>query len=252
MGEGCDGVRSGRLDNFFCPPSLSFCLPSPSSSATMKIFHEKAPRSPPLVCEKRDQSESVIEAATVQRSTAPEHGAMASRWGILGCGKISSDFTNCLKHNGSQVVACASRTLQSSEAFAKKHKIDKAHGSYQDLFADEDVTIVYIGNVHVSRRDVPQFHPSLVSMACSNTTSSLSLCAVPFLLENTIYLSTFSRDRRTTVWQWRRRLGPASTSCARSPWVRQCGNLPLAGTDSLTGDPPPLLSLSLSVELGKE
>ena len=178
---------------------------------------------------------------------------MASRWGILGCGKISSDFTNCLKHNGSQVVACASRTLQSSEAFAKKHKIDKAHGSYQDLFADEDVTIVYIGNVHVSRRDVPQFHPSLVSMACSNTTSSLSLCAVPFLLENTIYLSTFSRDRRTTVWQWRRRLGPASTSCARSPWVRQCGNLPLAGTDPLTGDPPPpSLSLSLSVELGKE
>ena len=172
---------------------------------------------------------------------------MASRWGILGCGKISSDFTNCLKHNGSQVVACASRTLQSSEAFAKKHKIDKAHGSYQDLFADEDVTIVYIGNVHVSRRDVPQFPPSLVSMACSNTTSSLSLCAVPFLLENTIYLSTFSRDRRTTVWQWRRRLGPASTSCARSPWVRKCGNLPLAGTDLLTGDPPPLLSLSVEL-----
>ena len=98
----------------------------------------------------------------------------------------------------------------------------------------------------------PSLPPSLVSMACSNTPSSLSLCAVPFLLENTIYLSTFSRDRRTTVWQWRRRLGPASTSCARSPWVRQCGNLPLAGTDSLTGDPPPLLSLSLSVELGKE
>jgi len=37
MGEGCDGVRCGRLDHFFC-------LPSPSSSATIfheKIFHEK-------------------------------------------------------------------------------------------------------------------------------------------------------------------------------------------------------------------
>ena len=166
MGEGCDGVRCGRLDIFF--------LPSPSSSATIchqKIFHEKAPRSPhehekrdqskSVINRKREQSEkSVIVAASVSgRSTAPEHGAMAPRWGILGCGKISSDFTNCLKHNGSQVVACASRTLQSSEDFAKKHKIDKAHGSYQDLFADEDVTIVYIGNVHVSRRDVPQFPP---------------------------------------------------------------------------------------------
>ena len=46
------------------------------------------------------------------------------RWGMLGCGRVSHDFTQALKHLGTQtVVACSARSLESAKAFAEKHGI---------------------------------------------------------------------------------------------------------------------------------
>lgn len=46
------------------------------------------------------------------------------RWGMLGCGRVSHDFTQALKHLPTQsVVACSARSLDSAKAFAEKHGI---------------------------------------------------------------------------------------------------------------------------------
>lgn len=45
-------------------------------------------------------------------------------WGILGCGRVSHDFTQALKLLPTQsVVACSARRESSAKEFAEKHNI---------------------------------------------------------------------------------------------------------------------------------
>jgi len=76
-------------------------------------------------------------------------------WGIIGCGRVSHDFTQALKLLPSaKVVACSARSLESAKNFADKHKIEKSYGSYNELVNDGSVDIVYVGNVHSFRKQI--------------------------------------------------------------------------------------------------
>jgi len=75
------------------------------------------------------------------------------KWGILGCGRVSNDFCQALKHLPTQsVVSCSARSSDNAEAFAQKHDIGKHYGSYDEMLQDPEVEIVYVGNVHSFRR----------------------------------------------------------------------------------------------------
>ena len=41
-------------------------------------------------------------------------------------------------------MAVASRDIKKSENYAKKHNIQKAYGSYEDLLKDAEIDVVYI------------------------------------------------------------------------------------------------------------
>jgi len=77
-------------------------------------------------------------------------------WGLIGCGRVSHDFCQALKHvKTASVVACATATsLERAQSFASKHGIDAHYGSYDELLEDEKVQIVYVGNVHAFRRAI--------------------------------------------------------------------------------------------------
>jgi predicted dehydrogenase len=67
------------------------------------------------------------------------------RWGILATGGIAADFTQDLRLlPDAEVVAVGSRTAESARAFADRFGIPRAHGSWAELAADEDVDIVYV------------------------------------------------------------------------------------------------------------
>ena len=71
------------------------------------------------------------------------------RWGVIGPGWIAERFIGSLRRNTRQrVVAIGSRDLARSKAFAAKHGIGRAHGSYEDLVADPDIDVVYIATPH--------------------------------------------------------------------------------------------------------
>jgi dihydrodiol dehydrogenase / D-xylose 1-dehydrogenase (NADP) len=75
------------------------------------------------------------------------------RWGIVGCGRVSHDFTQALKHvPTARVVACAARAVSRAQSFAKKHNVENVYASYEELVQDATVDIVYVGNVHSFRR----------------------------------------------------------------------------------------------------
>jgi len=71
------------------------------------------------------------------------------RWGILGTGHISGKFAEVLNVlPDAEIIAVASRNLNTATSFAEEHGIAKAYGSCAALAEDPDVDVVYIGTPH--------------------------------------------------------------------------------------------------------
>jgi predicted dehydrogenase len=71
------------------------------------------------------------------------------RWGIASTGKIATSMTEALSSlDDAAVIAVGSRSDASAAEFAERHGIERAHGSYDALWADSDVDIVYVASPH--------------------------------------------------------------------------------------------------------
>ena len=70
---------------------------------------------------------------------------MAVAWGVLSTARIGARLVEAARQtDDAEIVAVASRTEASAQAFADAHGIPRAHGSYEALLADPDVEAVYI------------------------------------------------------------------------------------------------------------
>ncbi|WP_416263791.1 Gfo/Idh/MocA family protein [Curtobacterium flaccumfaciens pv. flaccumfaciens] len=74
---------------------------------------------------------------------------MTVRWGVIGTGGIARSFVGDCTAAGIVFTAVGSRTREHAEAFAAEFGIERAHGSYEDLVADDDVDAVYVATPHV-------------------------------------------------------------------------------------------------------
>ena len=73
---------------------------------------------------------------------------MGYRWGIAATGGIAAGFADAMQLvDGGEVVAVASRSPERAREFADRFGIERAYG-YEDLAADPDVDIAYIGTPH--------------------------------------------------------------------------------------------------------
>jgi predicted dehydrogenase len=70
------------------------------------------------------------------------------RWGILATGGIARLMTGDLLLHGHRVTAVGSRRADAAAAFAAEHGIARSHGSYDALFADPEVDVVYVATPH--------------------------------------------------------------------------------------------------------
>ena len=70
---------------------------------------------------------------------------IAVRWGILSTARIGNRLVEGAANTElAEIVAVASRTAATAQAFAERHGIPRAHGSYEALLADPDVEAVYV------------------------------------------------------------------------------------------------------------
>ncbi len=75
--------------------------------------------------------------------------APALRWGILAPGEIANDFVDAIRaHTTQKVVAAGSRNLDRATAFAARHGLERAYGSYEQLVTDPEVDVVYVASPH--------------------------------------------------------------------------------------------------------
>jgi len=71
------------------------------------------------------------------------------RWGIIGTGIIARTFAEQLPFSKTgKLVAVGSRELAAARDFATKYGAKHAHGSYEELLADDAVEAVYITTPH--------------------------------------------------------------------------------------------------------
>lgn len=70
---------------------------------------------------------------------------MTIKYGIISTAQVVPRFIAGVRESQhGEVVAVASRDLAKAQAFANDHQIPKAYGSYQALYGDPDIDIVYI------------------------------------------------------------------------------------------------------------
>ena len=77
------------------------------------------------------------------------------RVGVVGAGWIAEKVAITL--NGLPTCEChaiASRSLEKANAFAKQWNIEKAYGSYAELYADPDIDLVYVATPHSHHYEV--------------------------------------------------------------------------------------------------
>jgi predicted dehydrogenase len=75
------------------------------------------------------------------------------RWGVIGPGRIAEKLVEDFPVvDGARAVAVASRSLDRARAFADRHGLDRAYGSYAEILADPDVDVLYLATPH------PQHH----------------------------------------------------------------------------------------------
>ncbi|MBC7631980.1 Gfo/Idh/MocA family oxidoreductase [Aeromicrobium sp.] len=71
------------------------------------------------------------------------------RWGILATGKIAATFaTDLALVPGSVLAAVGSRHPEAAREFAERFGGARAHGSYEDLAADDEVDVIYVATPH--------------------------------------------------------------------------------------------------------
>lgn len=77
------------------------------------------------------------------------------KWGIIGLGKIAHLFATDLELvNEAELAAVASRDIDKAGEFASRYNCTKFYGSYEALFTDEEIDIVYIATPHNSHAEL--------------------------------------------------------------------------------------------------
>ena len=76
---------------------------------------------------------------------------MQLNWGIAGAGNVAHDFCVALRAlplSEHRIKAVSARSLERANEFALMHEINSWYGSYNEMFNDQDINIVYVATVN--------------------------------------------------------------------------------------------------------
>ncbi|MCF6297927.1 MAG: Gfo/Idh/MocA family oxidoreductase [Flavobacteriaceae bacterium] len=111
------------------------------------------------------------------------------KWGIIGCGNIANKFASDLALiDDAELTAVASRSMEKANEFAQKYNSEKAYNSYDALFLDANVDIVYIATPHISHAEL-----SIKAMEHGKHV----LCEKPLALNKKEAVAIFETSKRT-------------------------------------------------------
>ena len=167
------------------------------------------------------------------------------KWGIIGCGSIAHKFASDLALiDDAELTAVASRALDKAKAFAQTHQSTKAYGSYEELFLDSDIDIVYIATPHNS-------HAALSIKAMDSGLHVL--CEKPLAINKNEVTKMIETSRRTkkffmeALWT---RFNPNIVAIKKHIDNGEIGQVKYINADFTFKLDKPLDSRTLNLELG--
>lgn len=148
------------------------------------------------------------------------------RWGIAATGSIAASMCKALATlPDARIAAVGSRSQESADAFATRFGVPTAHGSYEALFADPDVDIVYVAS--------PHSHHHAMTIAALDAGKHV-LCEKAFAVNATQAREMVDAARRNgrflmeAMWTW---FIPAVTEIKRRVDAGDIGELRLIEAD---------------------
>ncbi|MFP4478833.1 MAG: Gfo/Idh/MocA family protein [Candidatus Izemoplasmatales bacterium] len=114
--------------------------------------------------------------------------------GIIGAGNIANKFSEAVNKSklvDGELYAVGSRSIEKAEIFKKQHNIKKAYGSYEELYQDEDVDLIYIATPHV-------FHYEQMMDALDYGKNIL--CEKPFTINADLAEKVFNKAKEKNVF----------------------------------------------------
>jgi 1,5-anhydro-D-fructose reductase (1,5-anhydro-D-mannitol-forming) len=78
------------------------------------------------------------------------------RWGIVGLGWVSTDFTApaMAKSRGSRMAACLGSSPEKGRAFAERFQVERVHADLEAMMADPGVDAIYVATPNTTHRDI--------------------------------------------------------------------------------------------------
>ena len=167
------------------------------------------------------------------------------KWAIIGCGNIADKFANDLALiEDAELSAVASRSIKRAQNFAAKNKVKIAYGSYDQLFLDDNIDIVYIATPHTSHAEL-----SIKAMEYGKHV----LCEKPLALnrkETITILNTSERTNRFFMEALWTRFNPSLIAVKERIDNREIGQLKYINADFSFLSTKALDSRVMNLELG--
>lgn len=69
-------------------------------------------------------------------------------WAVIGCGVIANEMAQGLEKMGRRLYSVANRTHEKAVLFAERYNVQKVYNRIDEVFADQDVDIIYITTPH--------------------------------------------------------------------------------------------------------
>ncbi|MFW5794257.1 MAG: Gfo/Idh/MocA family protein [Bacillota bacterium] len=113
--------------------------------------------------------------------------------GIIGAGFIANKFCEAVKKGEMDAIlyAIGSRSLEKAKQFKQMHNFKVAFGSYQELYADKDIDLIYVATPHGLHYD----HMMEILDYSKNI-----ICEKPFTLNANQAKEVFAKAKRKKVF----------------------------------------------------
>lgn len=69
-------------------------------------------------------------------------------WAVLGTGVIANEMAEALCNMGKTLYGVCNRTYDKAAAFAEKYGVSKVYSDYEEMYADDNVDVIYITTPH--------------------------------------------------------------------------------------------------------
>ena len=128
-------------------------------------------------------------------SESRENNKKTVRWGILSTARINKSLLGPLSESSrSELVAVASRDLETARDYACRNNIPRAFGSYEDLLGDPEIDAVYIS--------LPNHLHCAWSVAAAESGKHV-LCEKPLVLTlaEMDLIETAAQDHNVTIFE---------------------------------------------------